>query len=186
MTRRVIWSALFTFVMIAIVTVVIAYRTPHKLNVHLKTETADLGIPGITKTYEASISNDGLLPIRITRCNFVDDGGGSGTEVSYALQRWSKVENHWRTVRADSPANFCKPYPLGIVQAKLTTTWLWPGQSLSTGEEATAAREPFQIGDHARFVIFTSKPGDYNLSAATDEFTIDEHPTSDVDFRVRH
>jgi hypothetical protein len=35
-------------------------------------------------------------------------------------------------------------------------------------------------------VIFTAEPGDYSSSIATEEFTIDEHSTSDVDFRVRH
>lgn len=160
--------------------------SPKDLRAILHVETADLGIPGITKTYDASVTNHGRAPVRITRCNFVDDTMSPGTMVAYAIQRWDEQTHRWQQVLGASRKSFCHPYPLGIMKADLTSGWLWPGQSLSTGEEATAARDGFQIGDKARFVIFTGEPGDYASSVATDPFTIDEHPTSDVDFRVRH
>jgi hypothetical protein len=160
--------------------------SPKDLRAVLRVETADLGIPGITKTYDASVTNPGLAPVRVTRCNFVDDSMSRGTMVAYAIQRWDKSAQRWQQVLGASRKSFCHPFPLGIVKADLTSGWLWPGQSLSIGEEAAAARDGFQIGDKARFVIFTGEPGDYASSVATDSFTIDEHPTSDVDFRVRH
>ena len=64
-------------------------------------------------------------------------------------------ERMGKTIVRANGEEFCRPYPLGIVQAKLTSRLLWPGQSLSTGEEATAARDGFSIGDKPRFVIYT-------------------------------
>jgi hypothetical protein len=160
--------------------------SPKDLRAALHVETADLGIPGITKTYDATITNRGRAPVRITRCDFVDDTMSRGTMMAYAIQRWDDQTQRWQQVLGASRKSFCHPYPLGIVSAKLTSAWLWPRQSLSIGEEATAARDGFQIGDKARFIIFTGEPGDYASSIATDPFTIDEHPTSDVDFRIRH
>jgi len=83
-------------------------------------------------------------------------------------------------------SNFCKPYPLGIVKARSTTAFLWPGQSLSTGDEATAAQVPFNVGDKGRFLIFVGAPGDYSLAVPTEDFVIDEHPQTDIPLRVRH
>jgi hypothetical protein len=39
-----------------------------------------------------------------------------------------------------------------MIEAKLKRAWLWPGQTLSTDQEASAARNKFNIGDRGRFV----------------------------------
>jgi hypothetical protein len=53
-----------------------------------------------------------------------------------------------------SESRNCQPYPLGWVTANLRQVWLWPRQSVSMGEEATAARG-FHNGDSARFVLYS-------------------------------
>jgi hypothetical protein len=159
---------------------------PQKLKATLTVKKADLGIPGITKVYNANLTNDGRWPVRITRCSFMDDAGTHDTSIAYAIQRWDNGAGKWQEVLGSSRKSFCHPYPLGIAEADLNRSWLWSGQSLEIGEEATAARDGFQIGDKARFVLFTAEPGDYSSSIPTEAFTIDEAPTSDVDFRVRH
>ncbi len=145
----------------------------------------ETGIPGISKWYEARITNRGPWPVVVTRCDAVDDAGGKEVMVAYAIERWNRKSSHWDAVLVFNSSSFCKPYPLGIVEAQLKDTWLWPGQSLSTGEEITAAR--LHKGDVARFVVFTGPAGDYSHSAVTKGFPIDEElARRDVPFRVRH
>jgi hypothetical protein len=151
-----------------------------QLRAKVLTRSEDIGIPGITKMYEATLTSRGLLPVSITRCDFIDDTGSPGTMVAYAVQRWNESRKQWDTIVEFGKSQFCKPYPLGIVKAELVNRWLWPCQSLSTGEEATAAREGFARGDRARFVIFVRAAGDYDSSVATADFIIDEHQRTDV------
>ncbi len=156
------------------------------LRAEIIVSNADLGIPGITKTYEGRIRNFGLLPVRVTRCDFIDDASAPGTIVAYAVQRWEPASPEWKTV-VTSGEGFCRPYPLGIVRARLTTGLLWPMKSLSTGEEATAARDAFHKGDRARFVIFSGSPGDFASSITTPSFSVDEERVGpDFPARVRH
>ena len=146
---------------------------------------SDTGIPGISKWYEARITNRGLWPVVVTRCNAIDDAGGRETIVAYAIERWNQETSRWDSVVVFNSSSFCKAYPLGIVEAQLKDTWLWPGQSLLTGQEITAAR--LRKGDVARFVVFTETAGDYSHSIATKGFMIDEEiGQAGVQFRVRH
>jgi hypothetical protein len=157
-----------------------------KLRAEIIVSKADLGIPGITKTYEGKIKNLALLPVSVTRCDFIDDASAPGTMVAYAVQRWEPSLAEWKTVVA-SGEGFCRPYPLGIIRARLTTGLLWPMKNLSTGEEATAARDTFHKGDITRFVIFTSRPGDFASSITTPTFSVDEERVGpDFPARVRH
>jgi len=125
----------------------------HGLRAELKIETADIGIPGITKAYEAKLVNRSLWPIRVQYCDFMTDAMTRRKSVPYTLERWDANANEWKTMVRANGEEFCRPYPLGIVQAKLRSRLLWPGQSISTGEEATAARDGFSIGDKVRFLI---------------------------------
>jgi len=76
--------------------------------------------------YEAKLTNSGFLPIRVSRCDFMDDSSAPGTMVAYALQRWDDPRKQWVTVVEFGKSQFCKPYPLGIVRANLVNGWLWP------------------------------------------------------------
>jgi hypothetical protein len=155
------------------------------LRAEVTVDNADIGIPGISKMYEARLLNQGPWPIRVHYCAFVDDTNSPGTMVAYAVERWDQDSRSWKTIVKASGADFCKPYPLGIVRANLKSRLLWPGQSLSTGEEATAARDGFNIGDRARFVIFPGPEGS-SSGVATSNFIIDEHRQTDEPLRIRH
>jgi hypothetical protein len=183
--RTAILVLLVLFPAVLLVSVVMRAKNG-ELRADLVVTNADIGIPGISKMYEATLTNRGLLPVRVTRCNFIDDTLSPGTNVAYAVQRWDGGSKRWATVVEWRQSEFCKPYPLGIVEANLTRSWLWPGQKLSTGEEATAARDGFNVGDRGRFVVFTGTPGDYSSAVLTSEFVIDERPQTDVPLRVRH
>jgi hypothetical protein len=156
------------------------------LQAEVTVDNADIGIPGISKMYEARLINRGLWPIRVHYCAFVDDSMSPGTMVAYAVERWENTLGSWKTIVRASGADFCRPYPLGIVKASLKSRLLWPGQSLSTEEEATAARDGFNIGDRARFVVFAGEPEDSSSAIATPDFIIDEHRQTDVPLRIRH
>jgi hypothetical protein len=96
------------------------------------------------------------------------------------LGKWEKVVE-W------DESSFCRSYPLGIAQAQIVSQWLWPGQSISAGEEATAARGGFALGDSARFSAFYGTAGDWKRVLPTADFRIDELPKiEDLPLRVRH
>jgi hypothetical protein len=137
--------------------------------------------------YEAELTNYGILPVAVTRCEFLDDTFSRGTMVAYSVERWNRSSGHWESVVNMNSRNFCKPYPLGIVEARVATKWLWLGQSITTGEEATAARDPLERGDSARFVVYL-RTGDANsASLPTAAFPIDESPAGYAGaLRVRH
>ncbi len=147
---------------------------------------ADIGIPGISKMYSARLSNSGFLPVRVTACDFVDDTFSSGTMVAYAVQRWDQTTKAWANVVELGPDTFCKPYPMGIMEASVVKRWIRPGKSLSTGEEVTAARG-FRLGDTARFVIFAGPAGQYKKALPSPAFTIDEEVSQPgLNLRIRH
>jgi hypothetical protein len=119
--------------------VMFGHFAPLTLHADVSVANADIGIPGITKLYEAHIVNFGIFPRRIERCEFVSDASAPGVSVGFRVQQWDATSRRWRTIM-DAASGYCRPYPLGIIKARLTSQLLWPGQSLSTGEEATGAR----------------------------------------------
>jgi hypothetical protein len=159
---------------------------PPKLSAELIVEKADMGIPGVSKVYHAKITNRGIRPVWVSRCDFVDDAMQRGTELAYEVERWDTSAKLWVKSDFSRPDSFCKPYPLGIVEARQRGGWLWPAMSLSTNEEATAARDTSHIGDHVRFVIFIAAPGDYAHSLTTQEVVIDEAYRESVPLRLSH
>jgi hypothetical protein len=188
-----------SFVIIAIATFLIiflallfAFNTLHNFSVlHAKysVETADIGIPGITKMYDAQLINSGTAPVRIEICAFVDDVGGRGDAPAFSVQKYDAKNATWETIIDASDARACHPYPLGWVTAQLKTRWLWPGQSVSMGEEATAARG-FHKGESVRFLLFTSfkhPSGHAPQGVPTPAFGIDEEAGDGAaGLRVRH
>jgi hypothetical protein len=157
------------------------------LHADVDVSRANIGIEGISKLYQAKLTNYRPLPTRVTACDFITDASAHGTMVAYAVQRWDNQLKSWKTLSRDEKSTFCRPYPLGIAQAHLFTMLLWPGQSISTNEEATAARGGFQLGDSARFSIFSGEAGDWRTIYPTTAFRIDELPKiADSPPRVRH
>jgi hypothetical protein len=192
MSKQLRWPVAICLALVLIYAIVayrLSNRTGHTGTLHagIIVSKTDYGIPGITKTYEARITNLGPFPVLVTHCDFITDASEHGTMVAYAVQRWDASSASWVTVVALDKNEFCKPYPLGISQARLVTVPLWPAKSLSTGDEATAARDAFRKGDIARFVVFTGDPGDVASSVATPSFPIDEERTgSRFPVRIRH
>lgn len=186
-TRKLLTAMMAVVCLLAVVVAVVWFtHPPGRLEASISVDKADYGIPGITKVYDASIRNTGGRPIPVSRCNFVDDTNVPGVMVSYALDRWDSASGQWKQLYSESKRWFCKPAPLSIIRANFVRRWLWPGQSLSIGEEATAARDGLKLGDHVRFVIFTDELGDRTHSISTPEFVIDERPTEDFSPRIRH
>jgi hypothetical protein len=156
---------------------------PFGLHADVVVSKADYGIDGITKAYEAKLTNYGILPARITACDFIDDAMSHGTLVGSTVEKWDPSARKWESIFKRDKSAFCQPYPLGMIETHVITKRLWLGQSISTGEEATAARDIFSIGDKARFVVFARD----GLAFPTAAFSIDEHPIRpDVPYRVRH
>ena len=150
---------------------------------------ASIGIPGITKTYEATVTKYGLLPVLVERCTYISDTMTPGKMVAYNIERWDPQSHIWKTALEFAKPNFCTPVPLSMGETHWVRSWLWPGQSLSTEEEATGARQPFKKGDTLRFVIVTGVTGAARTRASypTPSFTIDEQMLdSDTPYRVRH
>jgi hypothetical protein len=176
-------------VFIAFVFVSIASQDFSALHAEYTVETADIGIPGITKMYDARLVNNGRAPVRIEICAFVDDAGGRGDAPAFSVQKYDEKGATWETIVDASNARACHPYPLGWVMAQLKTRWLWPGQSVSMGEEATAARG-FHKGESARFLLFTSFKRTREQTTRgipTPAFLIDEEAGGGaVGLRVRH
>jgi hypothetical protein len=184
--RKAVLLGFALIVVIVFVAIVAKQRGTQGLKAEIVATNSDIGIPGITKMYGAKLTNRGLLPVRVTRCNFIDDAMAPGTMVAYAVQRWDEGKKRWQVISENGRSSFCKPYPLGILKAHLEGGWLWPGQSLSTNEEASAASDAFRIGDHARFVVFPRDAGDYGSGIATADFIIDEHPGTNINLRISH
>ena len=183
---RANFGSLTAIAVIATVGVVVELRSSPHLRASVEIASADLGIPGITKTYKPVLTNVGVKPVRVMRCNAIGDVMTRMTFLADAVQRWDESTNRWQTISGDTAQNFCKPAALSIISGKVNGGWLWPRQSWEAEEEATAARDGFHKGDKARFVVFLSKAGDFADSIATEPFLIDEEVQSDVDFKVKH
>jgi len=106
---------------------------------------------GSATFFDAHLTNFGLYPQEIERCEFVSDANAHEVSVAYRVERFDYASHRWKTV-FDNKQNFCRPYPLGIAHAELVGKALWTGQTLSTGGEATAYRA-IPNGDTMRFVI---------------------------------
>lgn len=160
--------------------IVFGHFVPLALHADVSVTKGDIGIPGITKLYDAHVTNFSIFPRRIQRCEFITDAFARGVSVGYRLQQWDKSAYCWKTV-LDSSTEYCRPYPLGIIQAQLTSKLLWPGQTLSTGEEATGARGNLK-GETMRFVVVAN-----GRDLTTGSFIIDEQVRgADVGYRVAH
>jgi hypothetical protein len=156
---------------------------PFGLHADVTVRKVDYGIEGVTKAYEARLTNYGITPAKAIACDFIDDTMSYGTLVGSQVQKWDPSANKWEDAFKAEKSSFCRPYPLGMIETHVITKRLWFLQSISAGEEATAARDIFAIGDKARFLVFAADDN----ALPTVAFSIDEHPiTSGVPYRVRH
>lgn len=57
------------------------------LHADVTVSEGDTGIPGVTQLIDAHLTNFGLLPETIERCEFVSDAGAHGVSVAYRLEQ---------------------------------------------------------------------------------------------------
>jgi hypothetical protein len=157
------------------------------LSASWKTTPGGIGIPGLTKTYEAALTNRSILPVRVTVCDYVTDAFEHGKSVAHSVERWDQGSGKWRFFWGIPSQDFCKPYPLGITSdSRIRAVWLWPGQSLSTDFVAIQASDGLELGDRLRFTI-TPFLSHADIAVAAPPFTIDERPTEpNLGSRIRH
>jgi hypothetical protein len=163
---------------------------PYGLHVDVLSEEISIGIPGQKKLYRAELSNFTFWPVRLDACDYVTDALGHGTEYPYAVQRWDRASNEWQTIVDVNGEGFCKPMPLSRGETLLKRKLLWPGQEVEVMEsEATGAREPFEKGDLARFIVFktVANEPDWKNGIQSESFVIEDDVSRDgVQFRVKH
>ena len=160
------------------------------LHVDALNRYSEIGIPGQTQMYWPRLYNYTIWPVKLVACNYVTDAMRPGTEYPYAVQRWNVSSNSWETIVEVNGESFCYPYPLGMAKTDLISERLWPGISVDVMEgEATGARESFQKGDQARFVVFTTTNKSYASQTALTSvpFVIqDQVIRGDSSFRLKH
>ncbi len=162
------------------------YFVPLALHADVVGDHASIGIPGVTKLYEATLTNYGILPASIEQCACMSDTMTPETMVAYNIERWNPAKHGWIRVMEFAKPEYCLSEPPNWGWDRV---WLWPGQSRSTGEEATAARDAFKKGDRPRFVVVTNvtakaKP---QLGYPTPSFVLDEQALdTETPCRVRH
>jgi hypothetical protein len=163
---------------------------PYGLHVDVLSEEVSIGIPGQKKMYKAELSNFSFWPASLAACDYVTDAFGHGTEYPYAVQRWDNAAGSWQTIVEVNGEGFCQPMPLSTIETNLKSRLLWPGMYVEVMEgEATGAREPFQKGDEARFVVFRTvgKNADWQNAIASKSFVIeDDVIRGNGQFRVKH
>lgn len=145
------------------------------LRVFTTANSADIGIPGITKMYEGHLKNVGPAPVQIQVCDALNDGMGREVHVAHAIERWDVDSKRWKLFWRIPKKEFCRPYPTGILHGEVKEAVLEPGRSISTGDVAIQASDGLRIGDRLRFVIFPNNDEKTAIPGA--EFEIDERPT---------
>lgn len=96
---------------------------------------ADLGdfkagiVPGATTSFEAHLTNFGLYPQKIERCEDLSDTKAHEGRIAYRLEQMDNTTHGWKTL-FDSVQNFCRSDPR---KSKVIKKLLWTGQTLSTG-----------------------------------------------------
>src|SRR5437870_7393755 len=59
------------------------------LHFDVLTEDFNIGIPEQKKLYRTELTNYGLLPAKLTACDFTTDTLTPGTDYPYTVQRWT-------------------------------------------------------------------------------------------------
>jgi hypothetical protein len=83
--KMIVPSAIVFLIAVAAISIGRLPGSSEGLRAQLIVSKADIGIPGISKMYEAKLVNRGLWPVRISRCDFVDDSFSPGKMDAYAV-----------------------------------------------------------------------------------------------------
>src|SRR5215831_16492276 len=161
--------------------------------VHVDSLSEDgyIGVPGQTKLYRARLFNFEFLPLKVTACDYITDALQQGTELPYAIQRYDPLTKTWQTLPGFDEQYFCTPAPTSTIKDDIVSRWIWPGTGIDVMEgEATGARDAFQKGDLARFVVFTDirKGNQWESAIFSEPFEIQDQVIREEgdSFRVKH
>jgi hypothetical protein len=141
-----------------------AARHGHSLPFGLHLDVEVTGSSGEGRSYSAALTNYGLVPISVTRCEAVTDTATRESTVAYAVEKREAAPRSWKKVfEVSSATGWCKPFPTGIGEGQIVKRLLWPSQRQSTAPffwySAHLAGGLFNAGDEGRFVVF---PADSN------------------------
>jgi hypothetical protein len=160
---------LLTLVLVAALSVGIM---TYGIHVDIMRMTADVGIPGVTTSYAVKLRNQTVFPIAFEGVQLSGGYPASGVWYHYQIDKWNAAAKTWNTVAVVNPAT--------MGNNRVVTQRVWPGGTLyPVTWEATAARDAFQKGDLARFVIFSSlKPASSKEQKIiySPSFQIEEEP----------
>jgi hypothetical protein len=126
-----------------------------------RTTTLRISIESVEETgYRASLTNAGVLPVLVGRCETVSDAMQPDIQVGDVIQLWQTRDNTWTTIfKRDK----CQLVPLGIIEANFTRKLLWPGKQLNTAPFFPNTNSPYtkwHSGDTFRFVVYTDSPSE--------------------------
>jgi hypothetical protein len=161
---------------------------PLALHADIVMHNASIGIPGITKMYEGTLTNYGFIPALVERCTYISDTATPGVMVAFNIEQWQPAKRQWILIMEFAKPELCSPMATSMGNTRWVRSFLWPGQTLSTEEEATGARG-FRKGDTLRFAVVTDVTGKSKRrsSYTTPSFTLDEQRLDDgTGYRVRH
>lgn len=89
------------------------------LHADVLTREANNGIPGTA--FEARLTNFGVLPVRITVCDFVSDIGLTLELVGSRLEEWDPLGNQWRSLFIRNDASSCHPVPPAMAETHVVS-----------------------------------------------------------------
>src|SRR3954451_5717571 len=69
--------------------------------------SSDIG-SGTVTFFDAHLTNFGLYPYEVERCEFISDAGEHGVTVAYRVERLDDATHGWKTVFGNAQ-NFCQP-----------------------------------------------------------------------------
>lgn len=151
-------------------------RSAVLLQVRVDAVPAEIGIPGIHKMYRGVLTNAGNGRAAVRVCDSLTDAFGREVHVAHAIERWNDLSGRWEEFWRIPREAFCRPYPTGIVEGRVTEIALSAGHSVETSDIAIQASEGLRLGDRLRFVVFPYF--DHESTRITSAaFEIDELPT---------
>ena len=126
---------------------------PPGLHADVLTRKANSGIPRPWTAYEARLTNFGVVPGRITVCDFESDIGLTLTLVGSRFEEWDPAGNQWRSEFMPSNPLSCPPVPLRMAKTHVVSRELWPGQSVPAAVGAIAVFDGPAAGGKVRIVV---------------------------------
>ena len=147
-------------------------RGGHSPNFGLHLDLVSTGSPIEARSYSATLTNFGIVPVLVATCDAVTDALARESTLAYSVERRKPASTGWRTVfEVSSATKWCEPFPTGIVEGRVRRRLLWPMQSKSTAPfywySAHIAGGLFNVADEGRIVVFPADSHDRRIVTPT-------------------